>query len=812
MQYVDGCSRTMYLWKMSNELNLTYEIERVWTPNLQREGDSTLMDLLIHHKVSHDCLRIMNTCRMYLQIIFVSDMVSADGKTVLQWASHPKDTIQNRSSLHWRTQTRPTESMWKTWRYTILTVLQITTDYENTWRLRQPLGRWIHFDHHIKRHYQVHLTTGFLWDMPRNRVYKHTWHRNMFRHSFEHATPPISNMVPADGHTTRQGIQVRVDLRTPCDDQVPSIGTSTQQIINTYPSSVRTLLQGFDFTADDGGSIANALMTGNLIAACDGSVKGVEATFGYIFTDKRQTFEYKGYGRVPNTHHKPTSQRAEFYGAASVVLILSILYQRYNIKHRGKIHIYLDNKGVVEYQSQQCIQKGIKNHLASDNDLNIFIRSLLTTMDVDITWAWVKGHQDDIAERKNLSLEANLNIDADTTADLGYNLQTEPQQHLPGTRISVFLNGQYISSDSMRDSITYQEHADNIIQYLQTKHEWSDEIKETIDWDILDSIMQTRSTHDKTNIIKYIHGWQHTGHQKLLFNSKTKYSICTLCKQEEVQHHYMICPCSQWTTQRNKVWKLLKTKLTRAHTHPQIISIISQVIYHTHSPTIHRLYEGHEEDSPMAEAVREQDKIGWKHIFLGRISNGWSTIQETYVSQNPTTWRDEKYPIEAAMKRWRSTFILSLLQYGLDLWIERNNHVHGDTPKNRAFIKRRKLIERAQDLYTEGPSSVPQQQNRLFHNFEKRIEGSTRSLEGWIELVELAQKRQLENIKDEEKQPKIHQFFPFSIQPTETTQQRHRMSTNDHTHNDKRSKWAQQDLRRLFLRPNPNVPHQGISR
>ena len=152
------------------------------------------------------------------------------------------------------------------------------------------------------------------------------------------------------------------------------------------------------------------------------------------------------------------------------------------------------------------------------------------------------------------------------------------------------------------------------------------------------------------------------------------------------------------------------------------------------------------------------------------------------------------------------------IQYGLDLWGERNNHIHGDTPTNQRYILQQKTIKRATDLYKEGEGTVPRQQQRLFHNFERRIEGSTKSLQGWIDIVLLAQEQHRKDEEELKNQPKIDTFF---AKVTSTQEHLHtrpaahqqRDSTISNTsHVNKKNNWAQQDLRRLFLRPNPNRP------
>ena len=99
MQYVTGNTRNMFLWKVCNEYKIKAHIERVWLPSIQRKRDSTIMDMLIDQGVFYQCLWIMNKCRIYLRLLYVSDIVSADGRIVLKWATHPKNTTQRRSTL-----------------------------------------------------------------------------------------------------------------------------------------------------------------------------------------------------------------------------------------------------------------------------------------------------------------------------------------------------------------------------------------------------------------------------------------------------------------------------------------------------------------------------------------------------------------------------------------------------------------------------------------------------------------------------------------------------------------------------------------
>lgn len=80
----------------------------------------------------------------------------------------------------------------------------------------------------------------------------------------------------------------------------------------------------------------------------------------------------------------------------------------------------------------------------------------------------------------------------------------------------------------------------------------------------------------------------------------------------------------------------------------------------------------------------------------------WSNTQKEYIHHNLQTHVEGKYALETTFLKWQRSFVLVLLQYGLNLWEEQNNHVHGDSPENQRFIKRKKVIQRAKDIYQQG--------------------------------------------------------------------------------------------------------------
>ena len=113
--------------------------------------------------------------------------------------------------------------------------------------------------------------------------------------------------------------------------------------------------------------------------------------------------------------------------------------------------------------------------------------------------------------------------------------------------------------------------------------------------------------------------------------------------------------------------------------------------------------------------------------------------------------------------------------------------------------------------FKEGPETVASAQQRLFLNFDRQMEGRTKSIEFWIELVELAQRQRNKELEAIAKQPSLFRFnftqntFPRSQADTVDILRHDTIQQGLPTHNTKSQRRVQQNLRQMFLRTQTNV-------
>lgn len=114
---------------------MTLYIRKAFLPSLPRENDRPFMDFFIQCRFSVTQLKLLNACRFYLQVIFISDITTTDGKYLLQCSlSGLRD--DSRSPPWNGLPNKIRTAGWKLWRSAFFKL------QHNGW-LISTLGRWL---------------------------------------------------------------------------------------------------------------------------------------------------------------------------------------------------------------------------------------------------------------------------------------------------------------------------------------------------------------------------------------------------------------------------------------------------------------------------------------------------------------------------------------------------------------------------------------------------------------------------------------------------------------------------------------------
>ncbi|CAJ1946086.1 unnamed protein product, partial [Cylindrotheca closterium] len=128
------------VWKELEDLDIYVALDSPVLP-LRCEGDALLIEVFMELEVDQDALKWLNWCRMFLQVCTVSDIVTADGRSIRESMWHGKRDNAHRSSYQWPRTVRPNRTHWKAWQEHLTRALLVSDGSQRL--LRHPLGPWI---------------------------------------------------------------------------------------------------------------------------------------------------------------------------------------------------------------------------------------------------------------------------------------------------------------------------------------------------------------------------------------------------------------------------------------------------------------------------------------------------------------------------------------------------------------------------------------------------------------------------------------------------------------------------------------------
>jgi hypothetical protein len=110
-------------------------------------------------------MRILSSCRLFLQVITVSDISSVDGKYILPQAKAGVPIPYRNSTLEWPIQGRALPSDWRIWRNHL-------SYLEDKRQLITPLGAWTGATHQCwNTHYNPEDQSLYLWENSTTNIF-----------------------------------------------------------------------------------------------------------------------------------------------------------------------------------------------------------------------------------------------------------------------------------------------------------------------------------------------------------------------------------------------------------------------------------------------------------------------------------------------------------------------------------------------------------------------------------------------------------------------------------------------------------------
>ena len=721
------------------------ELEEDYVPPTQRERDSYLMDYVTKSPKFTDAeVRLINYCRLYLQVTTVSDITLADGINIdVGMMRGMPSLLSSTTKWHHVHQERPSESSWTVWRR----ALKLFSD--NSGRLHQSLGQWTLPSHKLRRHWPAYYD-------PRSEDIYFYKEGNYDRHprlprvhcyaaepnAVKHVLPPQSYPI----RVTDNGIEWR--LQSPIYRIPPTPAAPIHRNFEDYIQSLaqwekdlfvdlklhRRASELIDMMiSTQPREVDDALVPPGtrfrLLGASDGSVMKF-STFGWVCSLVDSEEEIASCAG-PVFGAKNSSFRAEGYGMLSLARFLYRLFlycDRLDVIHTL---FGCDNKGLLQRILSLTNQTfaNPSTTMAPDWDIVQAIVNTFRLLPIPPEITHVKGHQDDVTPLENLPFLARCNCAADKLATTHNRLRGRNGALVPrieGNPIQLHIRGETINSGYER-AIRIAASAPPIIKQIKRRNDWNNRTFHSVDWEA-QRIASNRRYNERVHLVKLCHDILPTGKMVNRYDALTPHE-CILCQTPyEDRDHIIRCDHTTRRAWRDQHIKDLQARCESLKTRPILVDILVDGLKRWHK---------NEMELPIARypttvhaLIKSQNAIGWRQLYNGRMSNVWAELQGEWlrhISNDDNKLSGQLWTAAILGRVWTSWRVL---------WDTRNGDVHGRDEDTRRIATMLQVRRELTQTYKLKGKVMPVDAPAFKASVEAHIESTpgVGDLQNWLTL------------------------------------------------------------------------------
>ena len=623
-------------------------------------------------------LHRLNTCRLFLQVVTVSDVLCADLCTVAQSAWKGTRSQKWRQNLQWPNQGPPTSSDWQLWQQALAKSLHLTRQQ----RLPQhkSVGSWCEdrqqWDWFLDPANDSLCERTPSGQMQRCRRCAGRPSRNAlgrFALAEEVAAVPDSAVRASVDKQGSLWCVKAVERRShlpPSGSSIPvSVASTLVQAKGPLPANMQWAVQDLAFNdeADNGVKSAAAIQSSEgATAVSDGSFKDALGTACCTLEGDTSQGGVSCPVVVPGRSSDHSAHRSELAGLLGVVVCVHLLCKLHHITS-GTVTVACDGLAALRNSMEH---EGEVPPTTQHFDLIMAIRTWMKKSPVTWKTKHVKGHQDDKNPMHVLDRWATLNQAMDLRAKARLRqLQADIRQgraHLPSLSIDgepwpMHVNGEKVSKDFV------QKFCDHVSGPVALAH-WQQEVgrfgqgsREDVDWLAVNDGMKMLPRHRQRWITQQAAGWGGVG-KWMLRCGEWPHSKCPRCNEPlEDTEHVLLCKGAGADGAMRNLLEDLRHWLCRKHTQLDTADALVAGLHSWHSGGS----ATSEDWSPeLQEVLHRQESLGWRAMLEGLPAKGWADLQQQHFdrSQSRRTGR-----------RWLATVVAELVELSFKMWQHRND-------------------------------------------------------------------------------------------------------------------------------------------
>ena len=699
-------------------------------PKPQRVHDFFLMDRIFHSPFSTKEIELINSCRIYLQVLTLTDISIGNGRSVDQDMYHGRVTQHRKSPFQWPRQPRPSRIAWEKWQEAIDTI------WTNHQIIDPPLGPWI--TEPIQKWYWYHdVATNTLFQINNDTTITRypaldQIQRRQRNYFSEEGMPcqqvPIT-ACPVIPYRSHRAICCTTGSPPP-PTLIPQPDARFHETLLTLDTITQQWME-YSFLNDASLQTAiNLISTKQAIIVVDGSyLPGSDiATAAWVFAGPTGPIEGLGYCRLPDGDHHNDPYRAEIFGLCLAMTFLKVLLAaRPDIT--GGINISCDN--------DEALKQGIEYNMwprsqAPHFDLLATLHSLRSQINITLTAQQVRGHQD-LHSSAPLTRHEELNVLADDAArTLAYRIERTGavQQHLqsPDHIWKLAIANKILKKDIRK---IIQEHVlgQSIRNHWIAKGKFSEAVIDGIDWEALRQAVKRKPLHHQRWATKFISGFSGSNF-KLHQIGKQDTDLCPRCGLfSETTEHILFCQHikSQESRQEAIVTlnRWLETSQTRWDIRETIVNTLTD-LQSTSTLASHVPFNPYDESIHIA--ARHQDSIGLQNMLEGFISVEWKRIMSHYYREIKSN---------RTVDSWAAGLHMQMQLFSRAQWEHRNSVVHARNSKGRKVSNERKIQSRLEYQLNLGIRYLPVHLHHLVsYTVDEALRQPRSKMMSWLHHLE----------------------------------------------------------------------------
>ena len=225
--------------------------------------------------------------------------------------------------------------------------------------------------------------------------------------------------------------------------------------------------------------------------------------------------------------------------------------------------------------------------------------------------------------------------------------------------------------------------------------------------------------------------------------------LCAECKDGmiEDQDHVLRCSHPSREKWRDQLVAAITTKCVNLKSDPQLTQIMTK--------GLHQWLQGNDKGQEVWSfpakyrwLVQEQNAIGWRQFFNGRVSKEWARLQDDYAFVRKQREQDLRSSRERRKNdttstcaytgtRWTSEIINEIWVQWKIVWTQRNETIHGHDSRMRVEKMHQRDALRLQHIYDNREQMEPSVRELLFETIEEhQIHCSKPAINNWLAIHE----------------------------------------------------------------------------